>query len=25
VSVARGEQNAIFRALRYAREEIPWL
>jgi hypothetical protein len=25
VSVARGEQNAIFRAFRYAREELPWL
>jgi len=25
VSVTRGEQNAIFRAFRYAREEIPWL
>jgi hypothetical protein len=24
-SVTRGEQNAIFRAFRYAREEIPWL
>jgi hypothetical protein len=25
VPVAHGEQNAIFRALRYAREQIPWL
>jgi hypothetical protein len=25
VSLARGEQNTIFRAFRYAREQIPWL
>jgi hypothetical protein len=25
VPVAHGEQNAIFRAFRYAREQIPWL
>ena len=25
VALARGEQNAIFRAFRYAREQIPWL
>ncbi|MBW4590549.1 arylsulfotransferase family protein [Aetokthonos hydrillicola Thurmond2011] len=23
--VAHGEQNSIFRAFRYAREEVPWL
>jgi len=24
LGLARGEQNAIFRAFRYAREQIPW-
>jgi len=25
LELARGEQNSIFRAFRYAREQIPWL